>query len=349
MRVVLVNDKHAERDAMVRVLKLASCSVEPFGDANGAIAAIGRESPQVVVMAVPDTGFGELIRRIRGADAGHAYLLAILDVTPGGRDIAAVLAAGAHDFIRRPLVDAELVARVKAPTRLLKWAQSATKPTTFDFSTAVDIGRLRVWQGMGAIVAEDLSQVLGQPLELSKGWPRRFAAGTRGATIAMSLASEQTEARVSIVIDPPTSAWLGAALLGDAKAGDSAIDDALRELANTAGGAVKRAALPENVTLTTGIPINDNAPRSDGDGVQCWTATAEGGKAYFAIVGEIRKRENQRVPASQLREGMVLVNDLRSESGALLVTAGSRLTSTTAMRLAQMLGERFVVEVACAA
>jgi hypothetical protein len=46
---------------------------------------------------------------------------------------------------------------------------------------------------------------------------------------------------------------------------------------------------------------------------------------------------------------MVLVNDLCTEGGVLLVTAGSRLTSSTAGRLAQLLGERFVVEVACAA
>jgi CheY-like chemotaxis protein len=350
MRVVLINDNRAERDSMVRVLERASFIVEPFGDSNGAVVAIGREAPQVVVLAMSGAGLPELIRLIRGADAsGNAYILAILDGTPAGREIGPVLAAGAHDFIRRPVIDAELAARAKAPTRMIKWAQSVAKPKVFDFSMAIDIARLRMWQGMGSIVAEDFAQVVGQPLETAKGWPRRFGAGMRGATIAMSLPSEQTEVRVSIVIDPPTMAWVGAALLGDANAGEPAIDDVLRELANTAGGAVKRAALPESITLTTGIPTNDHAPRYHGEGVQCWTLTADGGKAAFAIVGEIRKRENQRVAASRLREGMVLVNDLRSESGALLVTAGSRLTSTTAMRLAQMLGERFFVEVACAA
>jgi DNA-binding response OmpR family regulator len=350
MRVVLINDKCDERDAMVRVLQQASCTVEPFDGANGAMAAIGRESPHVIVLAIPGSGFLELIRRIRGADApGTAYFLAVLDATAGGREIPAILDAGVHDFLRRPWLDLELVARVKAPTRLIQWARSAGKRIALDFSTAVDVGRLRVWQDMGAVIAEDLSQVLRQPLEMSKGWPRRFGPGVRGATIAMSLASDRTEVRVSIVIDPPTGTWLGATVLGDPKAAEATIDDVLREFANIAGGAVKRAALPESVTLTTGLPINDNAPRCQGDGVQCWTATADGGKACIAIVGEIRKRENQRVSASRLREGMVVVNDLRTESGALLVTAGSRLTSTTATRIAQMLGERFFVEVAYAA
>jgi CheY-like chemotaxis protein len=350
MRVVLLNDKRPERESMVRTLQQASCLVEPVSDAKGALAAIARESPHVVLLALPGTGGAELIRLLRGADAsGQAYLVALIDATPGGREISAALAAGAHDFLRRPVADLELVERIKAPTRLLKWAQSVSSPAVFDFSNALDVSRLRAWQNMGPVVAEDLAQVLGQPLETAKGWPKRFARGVRGATIPLSLASDETELRVSIVVDPPTQAWLSGVLLGDPNAGDAAIEDVLRELANTAGGAVKRAALPENITLTTGMPVNDSAVRFQGEGFQSWTVSPDGGKACIAIVGEIRKRENQRVPASKLREGMVLVHDLRSESGALLVTAGSRLTSTTAARLAQMLGERFLVEVACAA
>jgi hypothetical protein len=46
---------------------------------------------------------------------------------------------------------------------------------------------------------------------------------------------------------------------------------------------------------------------------------------------------------------MVVVNDVRSKSGALLVTAGSRLTRTTAERLGSLLGPRLFVEVAFAA
>ena len=45
---------------------------------------------------------------------------------------------------------------------------------------------------------------------------------------------------------------------------------------------------------------------------------------------------------------MVIVHDVRSESGALLVTAGSRLTKTTAERLGRLLGPKVFVEVACA-
>ncbi len=352
MRVVLLNERRAERDAMLRALQDASCSVEPLSDPKATLDAVSREAPQIIVVSVPPTGGPELVSRIRGADpSGQAYLVVVLERTSSGHEVSTLLAAGAHDFLRRPVSDFELVERVKAPARLLRWARSIVKPTAFlEEGRVVNVGRLAVWKNMGSIVAGELGQLVGEPLQASPGWPKRFSGrDLRGATIPMSLASEQVELRISILVDEATLAWLGGALLGDQNAGDAAMNDVLRELANTAAGAVKRAALPENVTLTTGIPFSDHTSRESGEGIRCWCVTCARTNAELAIVGEIRGRENQRIPASSLREGMVLAHDLRSESGALLVTAGSRLTSTTATRLAQMLGPRFVIEVAYAA
>ena len=144
MRVVLLNDKRTEREAIARALTQASCVVEPFGEVKPALAAIAREAPQVVVLAWPGSGGADLVRLVRGADAsGQTYVLAILERTPGGHEIPVVLGAGVHDFVRRPIVDEELIARVRAPTRLIKWAQSIAKPAAFDFSAGTDVRRLR--------------------------------------------------------------------------------------------------------------------------------------------------------------------------------------------------------------
>lgn len=334
----------------MRALQQASFEVEGVVDVKAAVAAIARQPPTVFVFSWPSSGGTDLVRLLRGADSsGQMYVVALLEATPGGRDIGPPLAAGVHDVLRRPIVDAELVARVQGPRRLIKWAQSVTRTSVFDLSTAVDVTRLRVWKGMGDLVAADLAQMFGQEVQATEGWPKRFGRDLRGATIPMSLASDKVELRVSIVADPTTLSWLGGTLLGDPHASEATMKDVLRELANTAGGAVKRAALPENITLTTGIPSNEYAVPAQGKGIQSWIMSVDGAKACLAMVGEIRNRDNLRISASNLQEGMVLAHDLRSESGALLVTAGSRLTTTTAERLAQMLGPRFIIEVACAA
>jgi hypothetical protein len=43
-----------------------------------------------------------------------------------------------------------------------------------------------------------------------------------------------------------------------------------------------------------------------------------------------------RVQASSLREGMVVASDVTNDAGVLIVRAGTRLTETTAERIARL-------------
>jgi CheY-like chemotaxis protein len=348
VRILLLNDRRSEREAMARALPQESYRVEAMSDESAALAAITREAPQVIVVSIPPKGGPDLIRRLLGADAsGQSYVVALLEASPSGREISHLFAAGAHDIMRRPVIDGELLERVKAPSRLLRWSRSVTKPAAFDFSDALDLTKLQVWKTIGCVVADDLSQIAGQAFSVNEGCPQRFS-GCRSATIPMSLAGDQLELRVSLVVDPRSLAWLCEALLGDAAAANEAADDALRELANTAGGAIKRAALAESVVLTTGLPSSDATVAVPADHA-CWTLNLDGGLGAIALIVELRARQNQRVAASKLTEGMIVAHDIRNEAGMLLVPAGSRLTSTSAIKLAQMLGPRFFLEVAPAA
>jgi CheY-like chemotaxis protein len=354
MRAIVVAERQAERSEVGGVLERAAFVVEYAADAKGAQAAMARELPFVVVLAWPSKGGADLVRLVRSADVtGRAYLVILFDQAVAKGEISAALGAGANDFLRRPVLEEELVARARAPGRLVSWLRSA-RQFGFDFTAGVDIARLDAWNNMGSIVSEDLGRMLGQAIaSVDEGQNEAPASlesmATYGAMIPLSLVTEQVELRVSIVVDVPTASWLASVLLGESNPSAETIDDILREMANTAGGAVKRAALPEDVTLTTGLPTTDNSIRWTGDGIRHWTARLEAARRRITIVGEIRRRENMRVPARELREGMVLVHDLRTESGALLVAAGTRLTSSTAQRVATLLGNRSMLEVACVA
>ncbi|HEY3255552.1 MAG TPA: hypothetical protein VGJ91_16450 [Polyangiaceae bacterium] len=349
MRVILLNDRRAERDAMVRALPNDTYRVEAVADEPAALAAIAREVPQVIVFSVPGKGGQDLARRLRGAEnASEAYLLAIVEATPVAKEISSLISAGVHDFMRRPFADVEWLERVKAPERLLRWSRTVSKPCAFDFSTTLDVASLRSWRSLGPLVAEDLGAMAGCPFAVEAGFPAHLAPDAASASIPMSLAGDQLELRLSIVADPAALGWIRETLLGDSTANDEATRDALRELANTAGGALKRAALTESITLTTGIPSNDSPNRAPGKHL-CWSLKLEGSEACLAVVGEIRSRSNERISAAQLAEGMVLAHDIRNAGGVLLVPAGSRLTATSATRLAAMLGPRYILEVAPAA
>jgi CheY-like chemotaxis protein len=346
-RVVVLSESAAERESITRILQRATFSVLSVGDAKAAVAAVGREAPYVVLFAWPSAGGPELARLLASADASRqTYLVALLDPASGGKDIQPALAAGVHDVLIRPFVDGELVGRLQAPARLARWTRAAAMPSALTQTTSLDVKRLSVWKNLGAIVAEDLAQLVGHPVQATSGWPSVLGGDLRCATVPMSLARDEVEVLVSVAADAPALAWLGSALLGDAPSTEAALNDVLREIASTAGGAVKRVAAPENVTLTSGIPVTVASVRAHGDGVAAFGLSIEGGRVTLAVVGEVRRRENRQVRASELCEGMVIVNDVRSESGALLVTAGSRLTRTTAERLARLLGAKVLVDVA---
>lgn len=331
---------------MVRALPQDTYQVEAVADEQSALAAICRQAPQVLVFSVPQKGGPDLARRLRAVEnCAESYILAVLEATPANKEISSLISAGVHDFMRRPFVDTEWVERVKAPERLLRWSRSVSKPHAFDFSDALDVSSFRAWRTLGHLVSEDLQQMAGQPFTVSQGWPPHFGADAFTASIPMSLAGDQLQLRLSIVADAGSLAWLRETLLGDPTANDAAARDALRELANTAGGALKRAALAEGVTLTTGLPVDETAARFPGTH-NCWTLALGGGAGSLALVGEIRSLANERVSAANLTEGMVVAYDVRNQGGVLLVPAGTRLTSTSAARLANLLGPKFFVDVA---
>jgi CheY-like chemotaxis protein len=331
---------------MVRGLPHGTYGVEAVGDEQSALAAIIRERPNVVVFNVPAKGGVDLVRRLRAVDAsGQMYLVAIFDASCSSKEIANVIDAGAQDFIRRPVTDAELAQRVRAPERVVRWARGLNKPAVFDLVAPVDVTGLLAWRTLGPLVADDLAQIAGSRFTVSEGWPQQFSGAVHRAVIPMSLAGDKLEVRVAVALDEQALSWLRESVLCDPSAGHDATDDALREFANTAGGALKRAALGEGVTLTTGMPINDTDAYAAAT-QSCWTLTLADRKACIAVLGEVRKIETLRVSATKLCEGMVLAHDVRSEGGVLLVPAGSRLTSTTASRLSQLLGPRFFLEVA---
>lgn len=348
MRVLVVNERRSERDAILKALPRATYAVEAVADEPSALAAMRRETAQVVIVAPHGKEGPELLRKLRSYDAsGCAYILALVDSAPLQKDLCDLFASGVNDFLRRPLCDAELIARIKAPPRRLGRSPSAAKAMTLDFSAPVDVTGLRALQNLGCAIAEDISQMVGQGISASEGFPEGFQEGLAAATIPMSLADARVEIRVSVVVDDRAARWFKGAVLGNPDAGDDARDDALREFANLAGGALKRRALAENITLTTGIPLTEQFALSHGQ--RAWSLSAAEPGACIVLVAEVRSKENQRVAATALSEGMIVISDVCNDGGLLLVPAGSRLTSTSAARLGRLLGSRFFVDVAPAA
>ncbi len=348
MRLIIVDEKKLERESIARALQSTHHAIEVAADGRCALAAFAREPAQVILFVGPSSSAIELLRKVRAAQGQeHCYFVVLPEsVMPG--EITALYAAGVDDFMRRPFLPEELVARVDAPCRIRGYAAALLKSPAYDWSSALDVRKLRAFADTATVVAGDLAQVVGEHLDVAKGAPLDpHSPAFRCATIPMSLAADGLELQVSVVADASAMGAICRAVMGE-ELDEAGQLDLLRELANTAGGAVKRAYGAENVVLTTGLPVDRQAP-APGPDTRWWMLRAKEAGAIFGLACEVQQTQKGRVPASGLEEGMVITSDLRNESGALLVAAGTRLTSTSADRVRRALGPGFLVSVSRAA
>jgi DNA-binding response OmpR family regulator len=349
MRVLVVHEQRAAREELTKALQQKDHVVEPFADSKGALAAFSRERAHVVVLSAPGPLASEFAKKLRMAQgAEYAYLLVLLDRTMPG-EVTMLFAAGVDDFLRRPISHEELVARVEAPIRLRRVAPMLLRSTSVDFMEATPFASRRSYAEAGTILASSLSEMLGILTLTEKKGLAGETAGRIGATIPMNLPNEGLELRITIVADNPALPTIATLLFGTSDGiEDATMRDSMRELANTAAGVLKRSLLEEQLVVAMGLPADCTKPPLAGPGTRWWVAGLPEGAGSLLLCCELIERRNQRVPAAALREGMVVVTDLRSSAGGLLIAGGTRITSTSAERIGRALGDRFLVEVACA-
>jgi two-component system, OmpR family, response regulator MprA len=117
MRILVVEDERAVRDALERVLRTDGYQVELAGDGDAALAALSEREQDAVVLDVmlPVLDGLEVCRRLRA----HGDRVPVLMVTARDAiaDRVAGLDAGADDYLVKPFSIDELRARVRALLR----------------------------------------------------------------------------------------------------------------------------------------------------------------------------------------------------------------------------------------
>jgi two-component system response regulator MprA len=117
MRILVVEDERAVRDALERVLRTDGYQVEVAEDGQAALASLARCGPDVVVLDVmlPLVDGLEVCRRLR-ADGDRVPVL-MVTARDAIADRVAGLDAGADDYLVKPFSIDELRARVRALLR----------------------------------------------------------------------------------------------------------------------------------------------------------------------------------------------------------------------------------------
>ncbi len=153
--ILVVEDEPSIREIVSLYLRRAGFQVKVAADGEAALASLGRETPELVILdlMLPKVDGLEVTRRIRAqGDTPLIMLTAKRDET----DRIAGLEMGADDYVVKPFSPQELVSRVRA---VLRRSQSQTMSPPSD--PALDLDWLSIDPSARSVLAR------GQPVSLT--------------------------------------------------------------------------------------------------------------------------------------------------------------------------------------
>ena len=118
--VLVVDDGEINRALVEAFLSDLDCRLRSAEDGPSALAAIDRETPDLVLLDVQMPGMDgyEVCRRIKAGPRGRLLPVVMLTALDNSNDRVLALEAGADDFMSKPVDRIELVARVRSALRL---------------------------------------------------------------------------------------------------------------------------------------------------------------------------------------------------------------------------------------
>jgi len=260
----------------------------------------------------------------------------VVPAIASNNDYWTAFGAGADDVMRVNGPKDEILGRANAPARIRSWALPAPP-------LGARLAKYPLWEKLEQIVGAELGEMLTTQMSIGS-----YAAGETlaAAELPLTLPDEQIHIRIGFGVDAGSLAILQQTLLG----GDTSIEgaaDALREMANVAGGAIKRAALKQGIELTIGLPTSRNVMGDPGER-RAWNLDGLSGISAgmrVACVAIASASQPKMVVTKDLREGMVIARDVRNQMGMLIVPAGTNLTRTTVEQLGRLLDATATLEV----
>ena len=160
--LLLAEDDRAVRESLVRALGLEGYDVVAVGNGAEAIEAVGRATPEVVVLDVSmPIVDGLTVCKVLRADGNKVPIL-MLTARRETRDRVAGLDAGADDYLPKPFELDELLARLRALLRRMQPADAGNEVVQLA-DLRVDPAARRAWRGAREL---DLSKTEFDLLEL---------------------------------------------------------------------------------------------------------------------------------------------------------------------------------------
>ena len=203
MRILVVDDEPAVREALERALRLEGHDVALAADGAGALEAVETRAPDAIVLDVmmPRLDGLQVCRRLRGT--GKRVPILMLTARDAVGDRVGGLDAGADDYLVKPFALDELLARLRALLRRsnpderaeLRFADLSLDPVTYE----VRRGRREIELTRTEFLLLELfmrhpRQVLPRSTIFEQVWGYDFGATSNSLEVYMSYLRRKTEA-----------------------------------------------------------------------------------------------------------------------------------------------------------
>ncbi len=288
---------------------------------------------------LPDTDGSTLCRRVRTECARPESV--VLMASANGLDVRAQAArADADECLPKPVTAANLLNVVKSATA--KSQQRLVAAKAIPSGPAHPLEKTKSWTETRETIAKKLLECTS--LELKPATLEQPSEDVR-ATLVMVDVEHQIELAVGLFVSRASGTQLVQAMLGNASVDDTLIREVLAELCNNLLGLMKINMRADNFPFTLSLPNKGNPPRFAELTSSLQASVAHGYRAgnveVQALIG-VRPTANRAMPVEKLTENMVLAESVLNEGGVLVLAAGTRLTATSANRLARHLPGRKV-------
>ncbi len=336
MRVLVLEADRVERRRVSKIL--ASLGHEVSAPECSADLKKGlSRAPDVAIVGHADRRIAEWRAKLDAeSQRRHIYTIASLRIFKPTQ-IAEAWATGVDDIMSRGACAEEIIGRIEAVNRFRAWMGSKSSLDGFDVDS---LSTIRQFNGL---ISQELGDLLG--CQLATKQLRDLPHIAHAAEISLTLPEEDLEVKIGVALDEANAKGLAELLFGKV-VGIDVLTDAVREFANTAGGAFKRCAHLDGQNFAVGLPTNAETA-SWPDQAKIWTAFSDDLKLIIWVTHSSVGR--RRIRARDLLEGMVLARDVRGAWGGLLVSAGAVLTERTVRRLVDLVGPGGLVEVSSGA